>query len=70
MQNPITNRPAETSAPIAVAIAYLIGRAFGLDTEAVASLAIVLSFAPFAVSWTIDRVRGRRPDPPADYIAD
>lgn len=53
-------RPAETSAPVAVAIAYLIGRAAGLDAETVGYLSIVVAFVPFAVSWAVDRYRDAR----------
>jgi hypothetical protein len=53
----VTSRPAETSAPIAVAIAYLLGRAFDLDGETVGYLSIVVAFVPFAVSWSVDKFR-------------
>lgn len=54
------NRPAETAAPVATAIAALIAKLLGVeDADTVLYLALVLSFIPAAVTWLVVTMRQR-----------
>jgi len=53
-------RPAETATPVAMAIAMLVGRAFHLDADTVAYIAIVVAFVPAAVTWLVHTIRTAR----------
>jgi hypothetical protein len=44
---------------LALAIAYLIGRAVGASDDTVLYIAIVVSFVPAVVTWIVGLVRGR-----------
>ena len=59
-KNPVDvarRRPAETTAPVAMAVAMLIGSLVGLDTTQTMYLAIVVAFVPAAVTWVVELVR-------------
>ncbi len=52
----LKDHPAETSAPLAVAVAWLIAWAAGIDSrDWVLAVAVVLSFVPALVTWVVDR---------------
>ncbi len=54
----VKNRPAETAAPIATAIAALVAKLLGVnDADTIIYLALVLSFIPAAVTWLVVTVR-------------
>lgn len=56
----VKDHPAETAGPLAMALAFLIGKAFGWDGETVAYIAIVVSFVPAIVTWIVNLMRGRK----------
>lgn len=50
------NRPAETSAGVAAALAVLAAFVFGIDEpKVVAAIAVVLGGIPAGVTWLISR---------------
>lgn len=52
------DRPAETATPIAMVLAVLIAKLFGVeDASTVAYIAIALSFVPAAVTWIVVLLR-------------
>lgn len=55
----VQRRPAESAAPVATAIAMLIGRALHLDADTVAYVAIVVAFVPAGITWLVTLTRGR-----------
>ena len=62
MANPniVQRRPAETAAPVSMALAILISAALGVDNEmTIGYIAIVVSFVPAAVTWLIEALRRR-----------
>ena len=60
----IKSRPAETAMPLATALAALICRLLGVeDTDTILYLALVLSFVPAAVTWTVELVRSKQEEP-------
>jgi len=63
MANPVEiakTRPAETAMPIATVIAALISKALGVeDTDTIFYIALLVSFVPAAVTWTVDLMRKR-----------
>ena len=51
----LKDHPAETSAPLAVAVAWLIAWMFEIDSrDWVLAVAVVLSFVPALVTWVVD----------------
>lgn len=57
--NPV-NRPAEIGG-VAVAMALLIGRAFGIDdADTITALAIVIGFTPAGITALVELVRSLR----------
>lgn len=56
----VKNRPAETAAPIATAIAALVAKLFGVDdVDTIIYLALVLSFVPAGVTWLVVTLRNK-----------
>lgn len=54
----VKNRPAETAAPIATALAALVAKLLGVDdVDTVLYLAMALSFIPAAVTWLVVTLR-------------
>ncbi len=52
-------RPAETAAPAALAVAYLVAQLLGIENEqTVWAIAVVVSFVPAAVTWVVSLRRG------------
>ena len=61
----IKSRPAETGG-VAAAAALLIARALGVDDiGTITALAVVVGFVPAAITWTVELVRVRRANEPA-----
>lgn len=55
----VTNHPAETAGPLAMALAALIANLSDItDADTVLYLALVLSFVPAAVTWVVNLKRG------------
>jgi hypothetical protein len=53
-------RPAETAAPPATAIAFLLCKALGVgDIDTVGYVAILVAFVPAVVTWSIELRRGK-----------
>ena len=53
--NIVRRRPAETATPVAMALAVLIARIFGVDdADTVGYIAIVVGFVPAAVTWGVN----------------
>jgi hypothetical protein len=55
--NLIQRRPAETTSPVAMAIAMLIAWALDAGTEVIVPIAIIVAFVPAAVTWIVDMRR-------------
>ncbi|HEY1249153.1 MAG TPA: hypothetical protein VGE97_09210 [Nitrososphaera sp.] len=54
------SRPAETAMPIATVIAALISKLVGVeDTDTIFYIALLVSFVPAAVTWTVELLRKR-----------
>jgi hypothetical protein len=54
------SRPAETAMPIATVIAALISKLVGVeDTDTIFYIALLVSFVPAAVTWTVELMRRR-----------
>lgn len=52
------SRPAETAMPIATVIAALISKLVGVeDTDTIFYIALLISFVPAAVTWTVELMR-------------
>lgn len=54
----VQQHPAETSTPVAMAVAALICRALHTSAETVAYVAIVVAFVPAAITWGVTLIRG------------
>lgn len=54
----VTDHPAETAGPLAMALAVLIADLIGVDdATTLTSLAIVFSFVPSVVTWIVNMRR-------------
>jgi hypothetical protein len=57
--NLLQQHPAEASAPVAMAIAFLIAAAFDAGTEVQFAVAVVVAFVPTAVTWAVNLLHGQ-----------
>jgi hypothetical protein len=57
--NIVQRRPAETSSPVAMALAMLLASWLGADETVIVPLAIVIAFLPAAVTFVVELVRNR-----------
>lgn len=58
MKNVVKERPAETAAPVAMAVSMLIAKLLDVeDVDTIAYIAIVVAFVPAAVTWLVTLVR-------------
>lgn len=58
------DRPAETTAGVAAALAVLLCAIFGVDDPTIyGALVIVIGFIPTVVTWAVTLTRARRSSP-------
>jgi hypothetical protein len=56
----VKDRPAESGAALAAAVAAIIAYAFDItDAGVIAALVLIVGFVPAAITWTVELVRAR-----------